>query len=276
VPAPAPPRPLLWRVSDADNSICRIGSFHAVKPDDYPVAASVDAAFDDAEAVAFEVSPQELASPELPLAFMKAARFADGASLESALDRGTWSRLQAYADRRGIKVEALQAFEPWFVALTITMGELGRIGYDPKQGLDQQLIARAAQAGKRTLGLEAAATHIQALDGMSAEEQRQSLLEALDDADAFRQRMDELHALWRRGDEAGLSRLLTVDFREKYPALYRRVNVERNNAWIPKLRALLDGESADETLVVVGAMHLLGPDGVVRQLQAKGYRVERL
>jgi len=30
------------------------------------------------------------------------------------------------------------------------------------------------------------------------------------------------------------------------------------------------------TLVVVGALHLLGSDGVVEKLRARGYRVERI
>nr|MDQ3057467.1 TraB/GumN family protein [Pseudomonadota bacterium] len=32
----------------------------------------------------------------------------------------------------------------------------------------------------------------------------------------------------------------------------------------------------DESLVVVGALHLLGSDGVVEKLRAKGYKVERI
>ena len=32
----------------------------------------------------------------------------------------------------------------------------------------------------------------------------------------------------------------------------------------------------DDVLVVVGALHLLGEDGVVEKLQAKGYQVERV
>jgi uncharacterized protein YbaP (TraB family) len=54
------------------------------------------------------------------------------------------------------------------------------------------------------------------------------------------------------------------------------VNVERNQAWLPKLGAMLDGVRDQDTLVVVGTMHLLGADGLVSQLRAKGYRVERL
>ena len=45
---------------------------------------------------------------------------------------------------------------------------------------------------------------------------------------------------------------------------------------MPKLQRMLDGESEDDTLVVVGALHLLGDDGVVEKLRAKGYKVERV
>jgi uncharacterized protein YbaP (TraB family) len=62
----------------------------------------------------------------------------------------------------------------------------------------------------------------------------------------------------------------------KYPQLYRHINVERNDNWMPALRARLDADGSDDTLVVVGALHLLGPDGVVEKLRKAGYRVERI
>jgi uncharacterized protein YbaP (TraB family) len=272
----AAPRPLLWKVSDADNSVYLLGSFHALKASDYPLASSVDAAFADAESIAFEVSPEEMNSPELAQQMMGAARFADGGTLESSVDAATWKRLQAYSQKKGLDPTNLQGLEPWFVAIFVTMSEMEGMGYDSRQGLDRHLMAQAAEAGKRTLGLETALSQIRVLDGMSAEEQRESLAEALDDAAAFRERMEELHRLWRDGDEVRLEALLAGDFRAKYPALYRRVNVERNQAWMPKLGAMLDGVRDQDTLVVVGTMHLLGADGLVSQLRAKGYRVERL
>lgn len=45
------PKPLLWKVSDADNSLYLLGSFHMLKPGDNPLAKSTDVAFDDAEQV---------------------------------------------------------------------------------------------------------------------------------------------------------------------------------------------------------------------------------
>ena len=67
-----------------------------------------------------------------------------------------------------------------------------------------------------------------------------------------------------------------ADMKKEYPRLYQRINVARNDAWVPKIRQRLTQSGTDDTLVVVGALHLLGPDGVVEKLRAKGYKVERI
>ena len=54
------------------------------------------------------------------------------------------------------------------------------------------------------------------------------------------------------------------------------LNRGRNRTWLPKLEALLGDNAKDTILVVVGAMHLVGKDGVVKMLADKGYKVERL
>jgi uncharacterized protein YbaP (TraB family) len=275
MPTGKSPKPLLWKVSDADNEVYLLGSFHALKPGDYPVAPAIDAAFDDAELVAFEVPPDEMNSEALGMQMMQAAMQPEGGSLEHAVDPATWARVQAYCQSRGTPIEGFQMLEPWFVALVISLGEMGRVGYDPKQGLDQQMIVRASAAHKRTMGLETGASQIAVLDGMSKVEQQQSLVEALDDADD-QHSLDELHDEWRRGDADALENKLTVEFKGAYGSLYQRINVDRNQAWIPQIQKLLDDSHSDDALVVVGTMHLLGPDGLVRQLQSKGYRVERL
>ena len=269
-------RPPLWKVSDDDNHIYLLGSFHALKPSDYPISATVDAAFDDAETVAFEISPEEMASPELPRKMMAAGVLPEGETLRQKLSAGGWHRLELYAGRRGMDLQPYSRMEPWILALVISMQELNAIGYDPKQGLDQQLIARSGQAHKTTLGLESGDDQIAALDSMSPGEQEQSLAEALDDAAGFKLKMDKLHDSWRAGDVAALNEMLTGEFKRTYPQLYQRIDVARNKAWLPKLQRMLDEEHHRDTLVVVGTMHLLGPDGLVSQLQSRGYRVERL
>ncbi len=147
--------------------------------------------------------------------------------------------------------------------MLISLKEMALIGYDPMLGLDRYLIARPAAAGKRTGGLETAEQQIAALDSMSAVEQQQSLDESLDEASNFKSKLDQLHEYWRSGNAKALDDMLTVEFRRDYPQLYQRINVERNKSWLPKIRRMLDDENHDETLVVVGSLHLLGVDGLV-------------
>ena len=63
---------------------------------------------------------------------------------------------------------------------------------------------------------------------------------------------------------------------QKSPVSYKLVNVDRNNAWMSTLEQRLKAAGSDDTLAVVGTLHLLGDDGVVEKLRAKGYRVERV
>lgn len=270
-----PPQPLLWKVSDADNHLYLLGSFHALKPSDYPLAPAVDAAFADVQTVAFEIPPDDMNSPELPQKMLAAALLPAGKSLEQVVSPAAWQQLQKYCQRRGLPLENFQALEPWFVALLVGLDSLSQAGYDPGLGLDHQLMDRASRAGKATLGLERGSDQVALFDGMSPTEQAETLAEALQDANDPVQ-VERLHSLWRNGDDKSLYNEMASDFRRQYPALYRRIDIERNDAWLPKLRAMLDSEHQRNALIVVGSLHLLGDEGLVAKLRAAGYKVERI
>lgn len=63
--AGTPPTPLLWRVSDADNHVYLLGTFHLLTPDDYPLDPRVYAALDRAALVLLELPPETLEDPYL-------------------------------------------------------------------------------------------------------------------------------------------------------------------------------------------------------------------
>lgn len=282
-PAKAPPVPLLWKVSDADNSLYLLGSFHMLRPGDYPLSADVDAAFADAEALVFEMPPEEMASPTLGVQMAQAALRADGTRLSSDLRPETAKKFDAWLaandaalNEAKLPPQMLQLFEPWFVGLMISIVEAGKQGMDPKLGLDTNLAEKARHANKPTSGFETGAQQIAFLDGMGREEQVQMLEESLEEAGEGPKGLQKLHAAWRAGDADLLWNEMASEMRAEYPALYRRINVERNDAWLPKLEQRLREGGSDDTLVVVGALHLLGGDGVVEKLRAKGFKVERV
>lgn len=275
-PAQAPPVPLLWKVSGAQGSaVYLLGSFHLLKPSDYPVSADVDAAFSASQRLLFELSPEEMDSPALASQMLQAALRRDGRQLKDDLDDATWQRLQSWAAANSMPVERLAGLKPWFVGLTISIAQMTRQGLDPQSGLDRHLMERAAKAGKPAAGLESAASQISMLDGMSVEEQRQLLREALEQVEEGDEQSRRLHDAWRRGDDVVLWRDMAAQMKREYPGLYRRINVERNDAWLPTLQQSLQ-PGKGSTLVVVGALHLLGDDGVVEKLRTRGFKVERI
>ena len=281
--AKAPPVPLLWKVSDEDNSLYLLGSFHLLLPDDYPLSRDVDMAFADAEKVVFEMTPEELASPQLGIQMAQAAMRNDGSTLdeelgpELAAKLAEWGRENAaQLAATGMTVEVLQRFEPWFVGMMVTITQMMGIGFDPALGLDAHMGALAQQAQKPVAGLETGAQQIAFLDGMEPAEQLQMLEQALEQAQAGSEQILDLHAAWRAGDVKAILEGTVAEMRREFPALYQAINVARNDAWLPKLEARLREDGEDDSLVVVGAMHLLGEDGVVEKLRAKGYAVERV
>jgi uncharacterized protein YbaP (TraB family) len=288
VPAIAPqvrfaPVPLLWAAEREGHVVYLLGSFHLLAPDDYPLSPEVDAAFADAESLLFEMSPPEMASPTLATRMAQAALRTDGTRLDAELPDATRRKLddwvRANAARLaggGITAQGLQLFEPWFAGLVVGIVGMGDTGLDPALGLDRHFAEAAVAAGKRVDGLETGDQQIAFLDGMDRAEQLQFLDEALSDALPGDDDNATLHAQWRAGDADGMWEKLGGELRRDYPRLYQRIDVDRNTAWLPVIEQRLQGPGDDDTLVVVGTLHLLGPDGLVERLRAGGYVVRRI
>lgn len=270
-----PPQPLLWEVSDADNRVFLLGTFHLLTPEDYPVDPKVDAAFDAAGIIYFELSPEAMADPTLGARFARAGRREDGRTLQQTLDIPTWDAVKDAAGRSGIPLSALQEMEPWYAALTLSMAEMGAAGLRAELGLDKHLARRATAAGKPTAGLESPDDQIRLFDGMKPGVQLAQLRDVVARAGELRAETAWLHDQWREGDVDALYWGMAASMKARDPALYARLNTQRNARWVARIKALLDDPGAPDALVAVGSLHLLGAEGLVQQLAAAGYTVER-
>lgn len=273
-PAKMTPKPLLWKVSDKDNSLYLLGSFHLLKVDDYPLSSDVDKAFADAQRVVFEVPPAELTDPALAMKIQQIAGYADGRSLKQVLPGDVHERMGQVLGAE--RLAQMDAMEPWFINLGLLIGISQELGFRPEQGLDMHLARLAEAAKKPVSGLETADQQIQVLDGSPMEEQIAGLRDFFNKPGEVPKLLQEAHTAWRNADVARLNALVIDQVRKETPVTYRNVNVLRNDAWVPQLQQMLDGSKEGNVLVVVGAMHLLGEDGVVEKLRAKGYEVERI
>ena len=150
--------------------------------------------------------------------------------------------------------------------------QVQQAGLNPELGLDKYFFDKATAAGKMVIGLETAESQLDRFDTMPESLQEQMLRSALEEINVQNKELASTVAAWRSGDAATLERSLLPGLK-KYPAAYQSLIVERNNNWMPQLEKCLARTAP--CLVVVGAAHLIGPDGLLALLQRKGYRVEQ-
>ena len=85
--------------------------------------------------------------------------------------------------------------------------------------------------------------------------------------------MDQLVTAWRTGDIAYMEETLLAEIAD-YPELYEAIVADRNRNWVNTIDKLLRDE--EDYLVIVGALHLIGKDGMPQLLEARGYKVSQM
>lgn len=261
----------MWRVQKGETTVDLLGSIHAMKPEAYPLPPAIEAAFAAAEVVVFEVDLDEMNGAAFKM--LAAGSLEGGRTLEQEIGPDLWGRLAATVDGTGLAPAALQFMKPWMAALSVAGLELARAGYQPSAGLDMHLSRRAEDSGKERQALETVEEQLALFTGLGPEESVAFLRSTLDELETMVPLLDRLAASWRVGDVAPIEDLLGSEFAE-FPALRAKLVVDRNLAWLERIEALLAGER--DALVVVGALHLVGPEGLVALLRARGYTVTQL
>ena len=90
---------------------------------------------------------------------------------------------------------------------------------------------------------------------------------------ALSESVDDLVSAWRHGDTATLEAGL-LDSMGEQEALMAALVTDRNRRWAKTIATWLDDDR--DYLVVVGALHLIGNDGVPALLEEAGYGIQQL
>ena len=122
------------------------------------------------------------------------------------------------------------------------------------------------------LALETAESQIDRFDTMPESLQEQMLRSTLSELDAQRNSVAAMIEAWRSGNAAALEKMALSSF-DGYRGAYTSLIVERNNNWVPQIEACM--ARSQPCFVVVGAAHLIGPDGLLTLLKKKGYKIEQ-
>jgi uncharacterized protein YbaP (TraB family) len=268
------PKSFLWRVRSAKNTVHVLGSLHLAKKEIYPLSQKVENAFEQAEILVVEANVNDMRKMDAQK-LMERAFYPPPDTLEKHVSIETYGWVKKEARGLGISIELIDKQKPWFLSMTLVALEGLRLGLDPDLGIDKYFLSKA-EGKKKIVELESLDDQIDLLSNFSDKDQELFLIYTLKDLNIMEQEVSELTQAWTRGDTKGMESILTRSLSEDkrlFP-IFEKLIYERNRKMVSKIEDFL--KTKETYLVIIGAGHLVGNQGVIEILKGKGYLVEQL
>jgi uncharacterized protein YbaP (TraB family) len=258
-----------------------LGTIHVGPQTGWDLSPEIDRAIDEAERFAMELDLRQVDDEAVGSLLASMVLLPPGRTLEQVIAPETarlLSEQDALLAQHGMPRNARIRFEPWYVAVSLVQVAAMESGYALDRSVESTLMDRL---GDRPLvSLETFEAQMRMMDALGPETQdamlRDTLLR-LEDAGAELERLVEA---WRRADRPVLEAIARQGL-DELPALhdfYDVLLVRRNARWLTELRGLLDDPAlaGQDVLVAVGALHVVGEDGLETLFREADYRVARI
>ncbi len=263
--------PALWVVKDKDTTVYLFGTIHVLKPGLTWFDEAVKTAFDRADQVMLEMVAPD---PKAMQALVEAKGLSPtGPTLSEKLPAKERLVLAKAVADMGLPAGALDRMQPWLAAVQLSVGPLGKQGYDVANGPEEVLTDAARKEGKPVVGLETAAQQIGYFSGLSQDAQIQFLESTLDELPTAGVTMDKMVDEWAHGRPDALAKEMNDSLKDS-PEVARVLLTERNARWANWVKARMARPGI--VFVAVGAGHLAGPQSVIAMLQQQGVKVRRI
>jgi len=263
----------VWKVTNDQHSLYIGGTIHVLTPEDYPLAKEYNLAYQAADKVIFETDMEAVSSPEFGQKMMSQMMYSDGTTINKVLKPETYQALAVHLSSRQIPMQAFASHKPSLLAVSLTFIELQAMGYT-SEGVDMFFANMAKADGKQQGWLETPDEQLSFIAKMGDDDPNAMIEYTLKDIIKMPEMFGKLHSTWLAGDMQGMADVGITPFKADYPAIYQDLLVTRNNNWLPKIVKMLNDQPIE--LILVGALHLAGPDSVLTKLKAKGYKIEKL
>jgi uncharacterized protein YbaP (TraB family) len=264
-------KPPVWTLRGPAGTVVLFGSVHILPGGLDWRPAALDEVLSHATDIWFELPISQVTDQRAVSLTIRRGRLAPGDSLWLRLTPARRAALEAAAAAVGVRPEAMASMRPWLADLTLSLAADARAGGSANDGVEAALQSDAPPTARRH-AFETVEQQMGFLTGGSADEQLASLDETMrevtDDPGLYDRTVKE----WMAGDLAGLRRDDLDVLKATSPEAYQRLIARRNRRWVRVIETLARNRGV--TVVVVGAGHLIGPDGVPALLRADGFKVD--
>ena len=263
----------VWKISKGDNHFYLGGTIHLLAESDYPLPNAFEQAYREASTLVFETDIEQMKASGNQTQLLRKLLYPSGESLRQKLSPETYQRLDNFFAARGVPTNQITRFRIGMTVMTLTLIELRRNGL-AEEGVDMFFMDKAKQDQKRVESLEELNAHMDFIANMGEGQEDEMIRQTLDDLEEIPAMIRDMKAAWRSGDNAKLVEIGIRDWKSEFPNVFKRLLTDRNNDWMTELANYND--DADVEFVLVGALHLVGEDGLLQQLQASGHQLKQL
>ena len=263
----------VWKVSLEEESIYIGGTVHLLRDSDFPLPAEFYIAYRNSDRIFFETDIAALSEPATQGKVINSMMAETGHSIDKLLRAETMDKLSNAVSQRGLNFDSLMSFKASMIVTVLQMTELRRLGVT-LEGVDSYFNERAVQDGMPVGELETVEEQLSFLSEMGEGKEEEFVRLSLRDLDKLKPMYEKLIAAWRNGDRKQLETLFISEMKQDFPEIYQQLLVQRNNNWLPKIKNMFKEPGTE--YILVGAGHLIGPDGILQHLEKEGYSVTQV
>lgn len=263
----------VWQVSKDGNSVFIGGTLHILSPEDFPLPAAYGTAYNKADTLVFETDIAGLNSPGFQQDSLALLTYHDGTQLKDVLSANTYNTLKQHLQARQIDIAGLANYTPALVSITLSVTELRLMGLT-SQGVDEFYYFKAMTDGKVLDWFESPQQQLEFIAALGGEDEDEMIRYALDDVKLLPVALTELKKYWLSGDMEGLYQSQGKSFHDDFPDIYQQLLIQRNQTWLPVIEAMFTTEQTE--FILVGTMHLSGPQSVLDMLSKNGFEVNQV
>lgn len=268
-------RGFLWEVRKGKQIAYLFGTVHVGRPEFYPLPPSRLKQLQRADAIVLEADVSDGA--RAIAATQKYAVYPQNEpGLEKRLTPELRQRVESALARNQLDAAPMMRMKPWMLGSVLALFEAAQAGYVPALSVEAYLMRLAKTDGKPILEFEGIEQQFELFEKAPWATQIAFLEEALKAVEtrAARRELNRIVQAWETADRAALERVL-AEMRAQ-TSLGSRFTIDtillgRHPQMVRKIEAMMaDGKTY---VFAVGALHLVGPQGLVELLRARGYNV---
>lgn len=257
---------LLWKITGKNSKqpSYLFGTMHTTDSRAFTFSEQAKNTIEKCDAFAMELLIDD---NSLDISLVMSLVMTDGTTLRSLFSEEEFQMLDSLlGNATGFPLTMLDNIQP---IILIALLEQAGLGKDSSLPLDLYLMEHAKAKKKKLLGIETVAEQLNALQSLSYKEQAEMISAELAKQNDTQAENDSLSYYYSVGK---LDSLLELNNRNPMPEKLAKALIDNRNEIMAE--RIADFIKKQSVFSAVGALHLLGANGVIERLRRKGFVVE--